>query len=122
MKVYGGRADDRHEWALLDADPTDPPWMHDRLVIATPLGHPAGGSEAIGCMQWTPRVSSEPSGWPMAGLPKLGLGWQASAHRWTGTTCCGSRVASFDCSEWSSEKDASMGAIELGGRLRLAAD
>jgi hypothetical protein len=31
--------------ALLDADLADPPEMHDRLVIATPRGHRAGGLE-----------------------------------------------------------------------------
>ncbi len=61
---------------------------------------------------------------PIAGRPKLGLGWQESAYRCTGTSC---RAASLDCSEWSWEKDAragtdSMGAVEQGGRRRLAAD
>jgi hypothetical protein len=55
----------------------------------------------------------------MAGLPKLGLRWPESAHRWTGTTC---RAASLDYSEWNWDKDAGMGAVEPGGRLRFAAD
>ncbi len=61
--------------------------------------------------------SDEPR--PMAGRPKLGFGWPESANCWTGTTC---RAASLDCSEWSWEKDVGMGAVEPGGRRRLAAE
>ena len=45
---------------------------------------------------------------PTAVRPELGLGWQESTHRWTGTTC---PAASLDCSEWSEERGA--------GRARL---
>jgi hypothetical protein len=61
--------------------------------------------------------SNEPGS--MAGRPKLGLGWQESAHRWNGTTY---RAVSLGCSEWSWKKNVGMGAVEPAGRRRLAAD
>ncbi len=43
--------------ALLDADLVDAPEMYDRLYIAPPWEHQAGGLETIRIhMQWTSRV------------------------------------------------------------------
>jgi hypothetical protein len=62
------------------------------------------------------RLSHEPT----AVRPELGLGWQESTHRWTGTTC---RAALLDCSEWSEERGAGRGRLDWarieGGDSRL---
>ncbi len=102
----GAPTTDTSEPPLLDANLAAPPEMHDHLVIATPRRHPAGGSVTIRihtmdieCTRSRPGIMNPGRPSPlMVWLPKLGLGWQDSAHHWTGTTCW---AVSLDCSEWS---------------------